>query len=142
MNQKLLLQIKASHKRKPLVIYGRVNKRITYLMSNMKARTEKVGKTMIVTKNDIFDLVSAEYGMACKYCQTQLTYKNYVCDHILPLSRGGESEKENLQIICKTCNTQKGPMFEDEYLALIALINTFTKESRIYAKRKLSKAGI
>ncbi len=142
MSAKLLLQIKATHKRKPLSVYTRVKQKLTYLVSNMKTRTEKLDKVMLVTKENLLDLVSTSYGTPCKYCQTQLTYKNYVCDHIYPLSRGGESEKDNLQIICKRCNTQKGPMLEEEFIALMALINTFTEESKLYAKRKLSKASI
>lgn len=142
MSSHLLSNIKACHKRKPLGIYSRVKKKLIYLMSNMKTRTEKVEKTMLVTKEQLVDLVASSYGTPCKYCDTQLTYKNYVCDHIYPLSRGGESEKSNLQIICKRCNTQKGPMLEEEFISLLALINTFSEESKVYAKRKLSKASI
>lgn len=142
MSAKLLLKIKAAHKRKPMSVYARVKQKLTYLVSNMKVRTEKVDRMMLVTKDQLSDLVAEAYGTSCKYCDEQLTYKNYVCDHIFPLSRGGESEKSNLQIICKRCNTQKGPMLEEEFIALLALINTFTEESKSYAKRKLSKASI
>lgn len=142
MSAKLLLQIKKTHKRKPNVIYARVRKKLIYLMSNMKTRTQKVDVLFDVTKDQLIDLVASSYGTKCKYCNVELTFKNYVCDHIVPLSRGGLSTKSNLQIICKRCNTQKGPMLEEEYLQLLQLLDTFTEESRIYAKRKLSKASI
>jgi len=142
MSSHLLGSIKACHKRKPLGVYARVKKKLVYLMSNMKVRTEKVEKTMLVTKEQLTGLVASFYGQPCKYCKTQLTYKNYVCDHIFPLSRGGESEAQNLQIICKRCNTQKGPMLEEEYISILGLIDTFTEESKVYVKRKLSKASI
>ena len=29
-------------------------------------------------------------------------------DHIIPLSRGGRHDEDNMQILCKTCNLKKG----------------------------------
>lgn len=36
------------------------------------------------------------------------------CDHIIPLSRGGETETDNLQTLCATCNRAKGNRLEEE----------------------------
>jgi len=33
---------------------------------------------------------------------------NLECDHIIPLSRGGETETDNLQTLCRACNRKKG----------------------------------
>jgi hypothetical protein len=30
------------------------------------------------------------------------------CDHIVPVAKGGETEMENLQTLCRTCNRKKG----------------------------------
>jgi hypothetical protein len=35
-------------------------------------------------------------------------------DHILPISRGGDSSDENLQVLCSACNTKKGNKIDGE----------------------------
>ncbi|XAO47514.1 HNH endonuclease [Glutamicibacter ectropisis] len=44
-------------------------------------------------------------GGKCCHCgsNTELQY-----DHIIPLSRGGSSNPENLQLLCGPCNRSKG----------------------------------
>lgn len=41
----------------------------------------------------------------CVYCGTHL---NLTCDHIFPESKGGETTFDNLQTMCKSCNSKKG----------------------------------
>ena len=44
-------------------------------------------------------------GFACRHCGSE----DALCiDHILPVSRGGDSSDENLQVLCAACNTRKG----------------------------------
>jgi 5-methylcytosine-specific restriction endonuclease McrA len=40
----------------------------------------------------------------CKVCKTD---KNLTIDHIIPISKGGKSNIENLQILCAKCNQLK-----------------------------------
>lgn len=49
--------------------------------------------------------VMLKYRKACFYC---LTGESLGIDHIIPLSRGGTNNEENLQILCKRCNARKG----------------------------------
>ena len=48
----------------------------------------------------------------CPYCDTDFlaSYDNFYswnCDHIVPLSRGGDNDAENLVSCCRTCNALK-----------------------------------
>lgn len=36
-------------------------------------------------------------------------------DHIVPRMRGGGDEEENLQTLCRFCNTQKGTKSDEEW---------------------------
>ena len=43
----------------------------------------------------------------CKFCgDTNIV--NLVIDHIIPFSKGGTTELNNLQTLCKKCNRKKG----------------------------------
>jgi len=56
----------------------------------------------------------------CHYCGGNFPPKELTMDHVIPLSRGGRSEKFNLVPCCKACNTQKKRMLPaewDEYMA-------------------------
>ncbi|PIP38587.1 MAG: HNH endonuclease [Desulfobacterales bacterium CG23_combo_of_CG06-09_8_20_14_all_51_8] len=43
----------------------------------------------------------------CHYCQGKFPAKELTMDHIVPLSRGGKSTKNNVVPCCKVCNTKK-----------------------------------
>jgi len=42
------------------------------------------------------------------------------CDHIIAESRGGATEVENLQCLCKACNVAKGDRFDHQFRVRIA----------------------
>lgn len=41
----------------------------------------------------------------CKNCNSHL---DLCCDHVHPESKGGETTLENLQTLCRSCNSKKG----------------------------------
>ncbi|NIA19559.1 MAG: HNH endonuclease [Xanthomonadaceae bacterium] len=43
----------------------------------------------------------------CHYCQQKCRPEDLTMDHIVPLSRGGKSNKGNVVPCCKTCNNRK-----------------------------------
>ncbi|MEF3168183.1 MAG: HNH endonuclease [Deltaproteobacteria bacterium] len=55
----------------------------------------------------------------CFYCGRKVTPTELTMDHIVPISRGGKSEKNNLVPCCKECNSKKKyllPMEWEGYL--------------------------
>jgi hypothetical protein len=41
-------------------------------------------------------------------CLTCATTENLCTDHVVPFSRGGLTVRENLQTLCRSCNSSKG----------------------------------
>ncbi len=52
--------------------------------------------------------------LRCQYCGVKGTLFELTLDHIVPRSRGGQSEPENLCAACKPCNQRKGDRTPDE----------------------------
>ena len=49
--------------------------------------------------------VFEKYGEFCQICGSE---DNLTIDHIVPISKGGTSDLDNLQPLCKSCNSSKG----------------------------------
>lgn len=58
------------------------------------------------TAEDILDILKNQRGK-CIYCPTRLRDKYHV-DHVVPLSKGGRNDRQNLQLLCEPCNLSKG----------------------------------
>lgn len=41
----------------------------------------------------------------CRHCDSHV---DLTCDHVIPESAGGETTAENLQTLCRPCNSRKG----------------------------------
>ena len=44
----------------------------------------------------------------CKYCGVALQWESSTVDHVVPISKGGTNDLQNLVLACKPCNTRKG----------------------------------
>lgn len=52
-----------------------------------------------------------ETGGVCAHCGVSLDrYTNLTVDHIIPLSKGGKNDPENLTVLCEDCNEKKSDM--------------------------------
>jgi 5-methylcytosine-specific restriction endonuclease McrA len=49
----------------------------------------------------------------CQYCGKQFQWKNLCVDHIIPLSKGGNGDDENLATACIECNKSKSDTMPD-----------------------------
>lgn len=44
----------------------------------------------------------------CYHCQEKFKPADLTMDHLIPIARGGKSDKKNCVPSCKECNTKKG----------------------------------
>ena len=51
----------------------------------------------------------------CYYCGLTVEPSRLTMDHVVPITRGGRSEKNNLVACCKDCNTKKKSMLPQEW---------------------------
>lgn len=69
------------------------------------------------TVSDQFrDAVVRRAGNRCEYCQlpAQLQISGFEIDHILPRSRGGQTDLSNVALACPHCNARKWAHIDGE----------------------------
>ena len=123
------------------IAYKKLMSKISTLKSTLKRRSKENNIKFDIDSPTLKKMIMGIYGDECKYCTKILTYRNIVCDHIVPVVKGGPSIEENLQFICKTCNTRKGPLNEQDFSLLIDLVEDLPDELSEYVMRKLAKGG-
>lgn len=51
----------------------------------------------------------------CYYCARVVAHRDLTMDHLVPLTRGGRSTKDNLVPCCKDCNNKKKSLLPIEW---------------------------
>ena len=125
--EKFLPKLKKHHGNRSKGVFHRLMKKSSTLRTSLKRRSKE------------YEVL---YGKRCKYCKDILKVNNMVCDHSIPLSHGGESVLNNLQMICARCNTRKGPLTHKAYSKLLAWLKRQNKNSRDYILRKLARSDV
>ena len=131
----LLLQHHGTHSQG---IFHRLMKKSSTLRSTLKRRSKEYEVGFNIALADIRNLFLSSYGTSCKYCSRILDIRTMVCDHVVPLSCGGPSTTENVEMICRRCNTRKGPLTSDEYQMVVQWLNNKPERVSSYIFRKLS----
>jgi 5-methylcytosine-specific restriction endonuclease McrA len=137
--EKFLDKIKCCHKRNLAKVVARIMKRTNTAKAGLVTRSKKYDVECNITVDELRHLVYEAYGTPCKYCGRPITIQNLVFDHIVPISKNGSSNKDNLQIICRTSNGMKGSLTEEHFDILLNWLKTIPEELEKDIRIRLSK---
>lgn len=56
-----------------------------------------------------------KYGDKCYYCGKRLSKNTRSFDHVVPVTKGGKTDEENLVPCCRSCNASKGNKTFEEW---------------------------
>lgn len=78
--------------------------------------------------NPRYSFVAARAKHVCEYCRAPEAVFNlpFEVEHIIPVSRGGSDESENLALSCRSCNLYKSNLisaFDEESQSEVSLFN-------------------
>lgn len=135
-------KLKVNHKHFAKKVFHRLMKKTSVLKSSLKKRSKEYEVKFEITLDEVRELFLKYYGRKCRYCRNILVVSNIVCDHIYPISMGGNSDPSNLQIICKRCNTRKGNLTHKEFESLMKFLKSKSVNMRDYVLRKLAKGDL
>jgi|TARA_R110002020_G_scaffold454131_1_gene669406 5-methylcytosine-specific restriction endonuclease McrA len=77
----------------------------------------------------------------CQYCTKRFKESDLTIDHVIPRSKGGKNEWNNVAAACKPCNQQKGDHLPDR--APVRLMRVPRKPSyRTLIKKRIGKANL
>ena len=78
-------------------------------------------------------LYGAQEGF-CNGCEHHFMLRNLTVDHIIPRSRGGSDNPDNLQLLCGACNSMKGTKDQAAFLATLSSLGKAISRSRNRAR--------
>ncbi len=136
--QRFSRKLKRNHGNFHKKVFHRLMKKSSTLRSTLKRRSKEYEVEFNISLEEVRELLYRAYGRPCHYCDKKLVIDCMVCDHIIPLSLGGNSTRGNLQMICRRCNTRKGPLTDRYFKKLLKWLDKQTKDLRNYVLRKLS----
>ena len=140
--KKFSKKLKRHHKQFAKKVFHRLMKKSSTLRTTLKRRSKEYEVEFNISLTEIREMLYKSYGKKCRYCSTSLLVNNMACDHIHPLSLGGVSTSDNLQMICYRCNTRKGPLTHEMYRDFVEWIEKQPAEMQEYIYRKLAKSDV
>ena len=76
---------------------------------SLRATVQKLRNQLAVMNRNgaLYTALTDRDGCRCKRCGAEPP-SELTIDHILPLTRGGTNALDNLQLLCRPCNSSKG----------------------------------
>lgn len=68
-----------------------------------------------VHKHTLFGLQEGK----CIGCHALFSFRNMTIDHIIPKTKGGTDDPDNLQLLCAACNSTKNTRSQDEFIDVL-----------------------
>lgn len=99
-------------KNKNLGYYKEWRKSISGIASKRAGNYKRRSRGGLVDAKIIRELL--ELYKECAYCFSE---ERLTIDHIIPISKGGGSERTNLQVLCFTCNIKKGAKIQLSHIS-------------------------
>lgn len=97
--------------------------------SAMKTRLKKKGLRIPFTQDQLRTHVKDRFMggeidgvLQCRYCLRLYDISGSAFDHAIPLSRGGDIDLSNIDVICEKCNSAKGSLRPIEFSALLSFL--------------------
>lgn len=81
------------------------DKEKTYIY-NINQRAQRMGATGVITVGEWEDL-KRQYNFTCLRCGIKEPGIKLSCDHVIPFRKGGTNTIDNIQPLCKPCNSRK-----------------------------------
>lgn len=89
-------------------------------VAKRKELLKKISPIEIANVQFIYEENIKKFGtLSCEYCRKNVAFGGDSLDHKVPLVRGGNHEPDNLQVLCRSCNSKKHSKTDEEYRKLL-----------------------
>ncbi len=122
----------ASTRNEVILDVKNLNKFIIYLSEKIAFRKSVAGQRALMT-SELRKKILIKYDYTCKYCGNSLKKEPNLLlevDHIIPVSKGGLTTEDNLQVLCWKCNRKKGNKIESNTDSREANVKDFPEEKK------------
>ena len=104
-----------------LIVIIKVIKYLTYkrnyrrmINQQEQSRTSAQYERSLMTPSLRYEILRRD-GFRCQICgRTQADGVRLHVDHIVPISKGGKTEYDNLRVLCEDCNLGKGARYDPD----------------------------
>lgn len=103
---------KDKHNEYSSINYSKNKDRHRVYRNNRRARKLNAGGKHSI--NDVKKLLALQQWM-CACCRISIK-ESYHIDHIMPLAKGGTNNKENIQLLCPSCNLMKKDKYPIDFM--------------------------